>query len=151
MPEDTNLGVLEPVTPTEEDVRVAAETSRELGQYVGRVLNVTITESGHVVRLPATAVRFLVYLLGQMAAGNAVTLIPIHAELTTQEAADLLNVSRPFLVAEIEAGRIPCRRVGTHRRVLFADLMGYKKRIDAEREKVLDQLAKEAQDLDLGY
>jgi excisionase family DNA binding protein len=142
---------MEPIAPTEEDVRLAAETGRELGPYVGQMINVTINESGHVVRLPATALKLLVYLLGQMAAGNAVTLIPIHAELTTQEAADLLNVTRPFLVAEIEAGRLPCRRVGTHRRVLFADVMDYKKRMDAERERALDQLAKEAQDLNLGY
>jgi excisionase family DNA binding protein len=77
------------------------------------------------VVIPA-AYRLLVDALTQISQGNAVTLIPIHAELTTQEAADLLNVSRPYLIKQIEAGDIPHHKIGRHRRIRFDDLMATK-------------------------
>jgi excisionase family DNA binding protein len=101
--------------------------------------------------LPATAVRLLLDLLTEMAAGNAITLIPVHAQLTTQQAADVLNVSRPFLVNLLEQGKIPHVKVGTHRRILFEDLMRYKKDIDRERQKALDELIRESEKLNIGY
>lgn len=93
------------------------------------------------VEIPAAAADLLLRLLTQMAQGNAVTLIPIHAELTTQEAADLLGVSRPFVAKEIEARRLPARKVGSRRRVMFGDLMTYKRRSDADRQRALAELA----------
>lgn len=141
-----------PVAPTEHDSRLARESSRRLSPYMKQDLRVRITDgNGPDVQLPAAAVELLVHLLAQMAEGNAVTLMPIHAELTTQEAADLLGVSRPFLVKELEEKRIPYRKVGTHRRVLFSDLMRYKEEMDARRHGVLDDLAKLSQELDMGY
>jgi len=90
-------------------------------------------------------------MLSQMGQGNAVTLLPIHTELTTQEAANLLNVSRPHLVKLLETGKIPFHKVGNHRRVRFEDLMEYKESIDQQRMETLDKLTAQAQELNLGY
>jgi excisionase family DNA binding protein len=147
----------ETVSPNEEETRLARESSRRLAPFLGTGrsdFRLGIHQDDHhdeSVTIPAAAFRLLVDILTEMAEGNAVTLIPIHAELTTQQAADLLNVSRPFLVRLIDEGKIPSRKVGTHRRILFRDLMAYKRQMDAERLKVLEQLTGQAQELDMGY
>lgn len=139
------------IVPSENDAQLAQESSRILAPrlHAGE-LRVQL-EGGQVLTLPQAAARLLSHLLTEMAAGNAVTLIPVHAEMTTQEAADYLNVSRPYLIRLLEAGALPYRKVGAHRRVRFQDVRAYKERIDREREQVLDALAAEAQDLDMGY
>jgi excisionase family DNA binding protein len=145
----------EPVAATEAEMPLARESSRRLARYTKQSTPLIVTPEGgkasDAVVLPASAVKLLVRLLSEMAAGNAVTLIPVHAELTTQQAAGLLGVSRPFVIKQIEDGKLPHRRIGTHRRVMFKDLMDFKRRIDADRSKALDQLAAEAQKLNLGY
>jgi excisionase family DNA binding protein len=145
------LTMHEPVTPTVDDVRLAKASSRRLAPFQNHNLRVRINETEERIELPAAAVRLLVDLLSAMAEGNAVTMIPIHAELTTQRAADLLGVSRPFLIRQMEEGVIPYRKIGTHRRVLFSDLMRYKQEIDSKRHEALDELATQAQELKMGY
>ncbi len=147
----------ETVAPTEADALLARESSRRLASHkLGRRSRVQIQllddgKDTEAVAGPASALRLFLHLLTEMAQGNAVTLIPTHAELTTQQAADLLNVSRPYLVKLLDEGKIPSRTVGKYRRVRFDDLMAYKRKDDRTRAKILDQLAAEAQELGLGY
>lgn len=86
-----------------------------------------------------------------MAAGNAVSVVSMKQELTTQEAADILQVSRPYLVELLESGEIPYRKVGSRRRVLTADVINYKNRIDTARMETLAELSAQAQELNMGY
>lgn len=141
----------DPVYPSPQEAKLAEESCRQLAAYGADELRVKISKSGETVVLPAAAMRLLIDLLAAMAEGNAVTLIPIHAELTTQQAADLLGVSRPFLIKQLEDSKIPFRRVGTHRRVMFTDIMKYKQDLDENRLQVLSELAEQAQGLDMGY
>ncbi len=147
----STLSTHDPVTPTAEEAELARESSRQLAQFPSQDLSVRIVDTGEQVVLPASAVRLLIDLLSAMGEGNAVTLIPIHAELTTQQAADLLGVSRPFLVKQLEDGVIPYRRVGTHRRALFSDLMAYKRSMTESRATALEELTSQGQELDMGY
>lgn len=139
--------------PTEEDSALARMSGTMLARYVqaDRPLVVHITEQEQAIALPPGAVGLLIEILQAMAAGRGVTLVPENAELTTVQAAQLLNVSRPFLIKLLENGTIPYHKVGTHRRVRMEDVMNYKEAIDREREAVLDQLVEEAQNLDMGY
>ncbi len=102
---------------------------------------------GEALSLPASVYTLLRQLVHDLARGKAVTVLPIHAELTTQQAADLLNVSRPFLIRLLEAGDIPFHRVGTHRRIRVEALMEYRRRRSEERRRILGELAREAQEL----
>jgi excisionase family DNA binding protein len=93
----------------------------------------------------------LVDVLSELAEGNAVKVVPIHAELTTQEAADMLNVSRPHLVKLLESGALAFHKTGKHRRIRFADLMVFKTEQDRASAQAMEALAKQAQELQLGY
>lgn len=144
------------IEPTDFEVASARESSRHLASYLGTpqrlALQIVANDTPQeVLVVPREALRLFAHLLTELAQGNAVTLMPIHAELTTQEAADLLNVSRPYVVRLLEEGQIPFRKVGTHRRVLLRDLMDYKKRSQAKRTQALEALAAQAQELDMGY
>ena len=142
-----------PTLPSKAESILAKETSRVLAARVQTAdplqLRMLDDPTAGTVRLPATAVRMLIQILEEMARGNAMTLIPVHAELTTQQAADMLNISRPSLIQLLDEGKIEYRRVGTHRRVRFEALMAHKRRVDAERRAVLAELAAYDQELGL--
>ena len=141
--------------PSLQEAALARASGQRLSRLVGRNRPLTIrvmdAEREQPLDLPAGAVALLMDILEAMAAGRGVTVIPENAELTTVQAADILNVSRPFLIRLLETGAVPHRKVGRHRRIRMEDVIGYKQRIDAEREAALDRLTAEAQELDMGY
>jgi excisionase family DNA binding protein len=145
----------EVITPTEADSALARESSQRLAAHLGRGkrlrLEVKTGTTSEELVLPPSAVRLLLRVLTEMGQGNAVTLTPIRAELTTQQAADLLNVSRLHFVKLLDEGTIPSRKVGTHRRVQFEDLLTYKAGFQARRQAALEELAALSQDLEMGY
>ena len=141
--------------PSEREAIIARTSKQMLSRYAreDQSLTVQVMDADHdePIELPAGAVTLLLDILGAMASGQGVTIIPEDAELTTVQAADILHVSRPFLIKLLEAGQIPYRKVGKHRRVRMEDVMNYKWAIDQQREAVLDQLVADAQEQDMGY
>lgn len=141
--------------PTAQDAAIARVSGQALSRFARTKaplkLRVTDAEQSEPIELPAGAVELLMDILEAMAAGRGVTIIPENAELTTVQAAEVLNVSRPFLIKLLDEEKIPHRKVGKHRRIRMEDVMSYKSAIDAEREAVLDQLVAEAQEQDMGY
>ena len=150
-----SIAAMMSILPSKEDVELARASGQRLARLArrGRPLTLRVRNAGQeeTIELPGGAVKLLQAILEDMASGRAVTIVPQNAELTTQRAADFLNVSRPFLIRLLEQKKLPFRLVGTHRRIRFEDVLRFKENIDAERRKVLDQLAAEAQELKMGY
>jgi len=96
---------------------------------------------GEEIALPESVVTALRQFAHYLASGKAVAIVPINKALTTQEAADILNISRPYLIKLLDEGALPYTKVGTHRRIQFDDMMAYKQRRDEERQRALDELA----------
>ncbi|WP_306050704.1 helix-turn-helix domain-containing protein [Oceaniradius stylonematis] len=146
---------LRQLPPSAQDAALARASSQILAKLAQEELPLRLTvmdaEQPHPIELPAGAVALLMDVLEAMASGRGVSLIPENAELTTVQAAGVLNVSRPFLIKLLDDGMLPYRKVGKHRRIRMEDVMAYKEQVDKEREAVLDQLAAEAQDLGMGY
>lgn len=141
--------------PTQPEMEAAKLSSRMLSKYadVDRVQMSLRGSNGTAedLVLPGPVLQLLLDILSEMAKGNAISLVPIHHELSTQEAANLLNVSRPHLVSLLEKNELPFRKVGAHRRVMAKDVLDYKTRIDAQRSNALDELTALSQSLGMGY
>jgi excisionase family DNA binding protein len=145
--------VLTPEIPSQAEALLAKETRTLLAPFLDsdsaldlRALN---SAKKPTIRIPASAARLLVQILDEMSRGNAVKIIPVHAELTTQEAADVLNVSRPTLIQMLDSGTLEYRRVGTHRRIRVDSLMAHKRKLDADRRAALEELSAYDQEIGL--
>ncbi|MCC6806888.1 MAG: helix-turn-helix domain-containing protein [Deltaproteobacteria bacterium] len=114
-------------------------------------IRVVVDEAKTQVTIPRAAYDLLLGVLAQLANGNPVSIVPHQAELTTNQAAEMLNVSRPFLIQLLEKGELPFRMVGTHRRIRYEDLLKYKRNDDAKRKAVADELAAEARKMGFEY
>ncbi|MGB0206328.1 MAG: helix-turn-helix domain-containing protein [Neptuniibacter sp.] len=136
--------------PNTEDAGLARVSAQELSRLLAQMPKAErahVRLDGHDLILPRQALALLRDLLSEMAQGNAVTIVPTHAELTTQEAANILNVSRPYLIKLLEVGEIAHHKVNKHRRIRFDDLMAYKKQQALQSSNALDELAQQAQEL----
>lgn len=143
--------------PEAREIAAAVQGQRDLAAYLTtrtdtqRIEIYDAENKAHTVDLPTSALRLLVDILGELALGNSVKVVPVHAELTTQEAADLLNVSRPHLVKLLEERALPHFKTGRHRRVLFSDLMAFKNKRDEASRKAMDDLSRLSEELEMGY
>lgn len=149
----TTHHTLDPTTLTDEERRLLLEQIRSASAQAedesGR--RVALQVGDQEITLPETVARVLIDTLAEVAAGQPVTVAPADDELTTREAAELLNVSRPHLVKLLENGAIPFRTVGSHRRVRRRDVLAYKARQREEAEEAMQRLADQAQELGIGY
>jgi len=152
-----SVQIHETATPTEADARQARESLRQISHILTSGmsdLSIRIQNNEQLsaeIILPVSALRLLKEILAEIAQGHAVALLPVQAELTTQQAADLLKVSRPYLIRILEERKIPFRLVGQHRRVRRDDLLAYKRKDDEDRRRVADELTADAQGLGIGY
>lgn len=147
-----NSFAMEIKTPSTQDRGIARKSFQQI-KGMNRISkkNAILNLDGLQVELPPSAVKLVFAILSEMAEGNSLTLIPSHAHLTTQEAADMLNVSRPYFVKLLEEGKIPFEKVGTRRRVLASDVMAFMDKSSREREIALQELVDQAQSLNMGY
>jgi len=152
----STTGSFEPEKLTEIDMEQAKESCRRLVALLTEQDDAPFqvskkgTKSKGVV-VPESAIHVLVNTLSELGKGHRVQVVPMKEELTTQEAADFLKVSRPYLVRLLDEKKIPSRKVGTHRRVLYEDLQKYKEQDTEERLRVLAELTEQAQKLNMGY
>ena len=151
----TNLTLDKISLPAPKEIEAALRGQRELAAYLSTSLEtqkISIQDENnvsHQIELPTSSLTLLMTILGELATGNAVQVVPVHAELTTQEAANILNVSRPHMVKLLEDGYIPFHKTGRHRRVLFSDLMKFKELRNQKSHKAMQELSDLNQDLEL--
>jgi excisionase family DNA binding protein len=138
--------------PSDQDAALAKAASQALAQTGDTALQVQVAVAGREVTtfdLPPLVARLLVDILKETAAGHAVTLLPFQEEITTQQAAELLNVSRPYVVGMIDKGQLPARMVGNQRRLPLKDVLAYRAENRAKRRETLNELVALDQELGL--
>lgn len=146
-------GPVSSVQPGDVDAEVAQRALRRIKDYLAKhpsepeMIEVIVEHGEPSLVLPRPAVTLFAQILAQLAEGRGVSVIPSQAEVTTQQAADLLGVSRPYVVGLLEDGAIAHRKVGRHRRILLADLLAYKRTDDEQRRKAADELGDLGQEL----
>ena len=152
MPALRNEQLIKPPSSPQES-ELARTSSRLLAACIGHgpTARLRVIEGNNEIEVPVAALRMLVDILANMAEGNAMSLVPIHAELTTQQTADFLGVSRPYLVDLVERGELAHHKVGTHRRIYFRDLLAYREQRMAQSHAALGAMAEQAQKLNLDY
>ena len=141
-----------PMLPSEAEARVAAELARKIAARLGEGATLKLQlegKKGEAEPLPPVAARLVLDLLEELARGNAVTVSAIEAEITTQQAADLLNISRPSLIQLLDDGKLPYRRIGTHRRIPLEAVLAYKAEAYTNRKAALDEMSALHQELGL--
>ena len=119
-----------------------------------RAAKITLTsDNGDApsVSVPTKTLRFIADVLGALSERQPVVFMPAKREVSTVEAANFLNVSRPFVIKEIDEGRLPHRKVGSHRRIAFEDLMRYANEMHARQREAMQRLSDNAADLGLDY
>ncbi len=147
----------DPLIPTPEVATMAASALYSLGKLLDNPpdkITFTINEpslANAEITLSGETFQLVTEILKTISKGHPVIILPLQAELSTQEAADILNVSRPYVVKLLDSGTIPSRKVGVYRRILASDVLQYKQQNEAARYQALDELTKQAQELDMGY
>ncbi|MFM9950464.1 MAG: helix-turn-helix domain-containing protein [Saprospiraceae bacterium] len=131
--------------------KILADSEDQAIKDKDEVIKLKIQGSDEVVIIPLKALQLLNSIISNMAQGRSIALMPTDAEVSTQQAAEILNVSRPHVIKLLEKGEIPHKKVGSHRRILLQDILKFESTFKSDRRKKLDALAKEAQELNLGY
>lgn len=140
-----------------EEIALAKLGSQELSAVIetnGEAQKINVVDKSgktHEVTIPASALNMMIEMLTQLGQGNSVSITPIHAELTTQEGADMLNMSRPTFIKLLDSQEIPFSRTGNRRKVAFADLMEYKTNLEEQRLASLAELSELDQEMGMGY
>ena len=135
--------------PSASDAALAARAAGALEALIEGTQPGSVRIGDQTVDIPAPALHLLREILDWMAQGKGVALTPLHAELTTRQAAELLQVSRTHLVQLLDEGQIPCRKVGSHRRVRTEDILAWRRETELRRREALDELTARDQKLGL--
>ena len=131
-----------------QDFQIVSQNIKSTGK---KSIKIKIQETGEFITIPRKALALLSTIIQNMAEGKTISIVPSDSEVSTQQAADMLRVSRPHLVKLLETKKIPFKKVGSHRRILLNDILVHKKHLAKQRDEQLKFLSNQAQDLNLGY